>query len=71
MGVTGFDKLLLINTISQRDNCKLRWIILNGNTKENAQVQANMNVVHNILSGDVIAMRKSSDIILGELAVAA
>jgi hypothetical protein len=51
MGVTGFDKLLLINTISQRDNCKLRWIILNGNTKENTQVQANMTVVHNILNG--------------------
>jgi hypothetical protein len=24
LGVTGFDRLPIINTISQRDNCKLR-----------------------------------------------
>ena len=24
LGVTGFDRLLVVNTISQRDNCKLR-----------------------------------------------
>ena len=24
LGVTGFDRLLIVNTISQRDNCKLR-----------------------------------------------
>ena len=51
MGVTGFDRLPIIITISQRDNCKLRWIILNDKQQENAQVQANMTVVHNILNG--------------------
>ena len=55
---------------SQRDNCKLRWIILNDKQQENAQVQANMTVVHNILNGGT-SVRKSSDIIFGELVVAA
>ena len=37
---------------AQRDNwLKLRWIILNDKQTENAQVQANMTVVHNILNG--------------------
>ena len=52
MGMTGFDRVCYLLEISQRDNCKLRWIILNGNTKENAQVQANMNVVYNILNDE-------------------
>lgn len=50
MGMTGFDRVCYLLEISQRDNCKLRWIILNGNTKENAQVQANMQVVHNLIA---------------------
>jgi len=37
---------------------------------ENTQVRANMTVVHNILNGGTIKASKS-DIIVGELAVAA
>ena len=58
-GVPGFDRLQLINTISQRDNCKLRWIDLNGKNKsrvvslgDNAQVEANMNKVFSLLNVD-------------------
>jgi len=51
MGMTGFDRVCYVLEISQRDNCKLRWIILNDKQQENTQVQANMTVVHNILNG--------------------
>ena len=51
MGMTGFDMCNKDYNSAQRDNCiKLRWIILNDKQKENTQVQANMNVVHNILN---------------------
>lgn len=45
--MTGFDSL---NEIihSARDNCKHRWIYLNGKNQENA----NMRVVHNLLGDD-------------------
>ena len=47
--MTGYYRLY---NSAQRDNCiKLRWIILNDKQQENAQVQANMTVVHNILNG--------------------
>ena len=49
--MTGFDRVCYVLEISQRDNCKLRWIILNDKQQENTQVQANMTVVHNILNG--------------------
>ena len=49
--MTGFDRVCYEIEISQRDNCKLRWIILNDKQQENTQVQANMTVVHNILNG--------------------
>lgn len=42
--------------------------IINDNHLENAQIQANMAVVHNILNGDVIIGSTSEEV---ELAVAA
>ena len=53
---------------SQRDNCKLRWIFLNGNNTD--QIVANMSVVHSILDNDVVLGRKVQETAV-ELAFAA
>ena len=59
---------LRVLQFSQRDNCKLRWIILNDKQIENTQVQANMTVVRNILNGGTSVAPASIEV---ELAVAA
>lgn len=78
MGITGFDRLLVINTIStERKLYKTKVNLINGkNTNsvvsqgDNAQIKANMTVVHNILNGG-IKVSKSEDFIVGELELAA
>ena len=68
MGSTGFDYNAVFIQFSERDNSKLRWIFLNGNSIKNS-IKSNMQVVHNILNGGTEV--KSKDVILGELLVAA
>ena len=62
MGITGFDRLLVINTIStERKLYKTKVNLINGkNTnsvvslEDNAQIEANMNKVFLLINEDVI-----------------
>ena len=62
MGITGFDRLLVINTIStERKLYKTKVNLINGkNTnsvvslEDNAQIEANMNKVFSLLGEEVL-----------------
>lgn len=62
LGITGFDRLLVINTIStERKLYKTKVNLINGkNTnsvvslEDNAQIEANMNKVFSLINEDVI-----------------
>ena len=62
MGITGFDRLLVINTIStERKLYKTKVNLINGKNNsrvvslgDNAQIEANMNKVFSLINEDVI-----------------
>ena len=62
MGITGFDRLLVINTIStERKLYKTKVNLINGknnlrvvSSEDNAQIEANMNKVFSLINEDVI-----------------